>query len=96
MRTSLGAWKSFWRCRRRHSVASFFVNSQHAAFLSTAVQGNVGKAREQQAENEAWAKTPGAREVLFQPPFDADGGGTALTKFDSLEDFLQVGVCLRC
>lgn len=56
-------------------------------------QGDVGKARAQQAENEAWAKTPGAREVLAQPPFDADGGGTTSTMLDSLEDFLQVG-CL--
>lgn len=68
------------------TLASFVLRQ---ASSCTTVRAEVEKAREQQAENELWAKTPGAREVLAQPVFDLGLEGSSGT-LDSLDCYLQV------
>ncbi|CAM9124183.1 unnamed protein product [Ectocarpus sp. 6 AP-2014] len=52
------------------------------------------EARKQGEENKAWAKTPGARQVLDQPPFEGEHGDIGAARastcmLESLEGYLQ-------
>ncbi|CAN0449017.1 unnamed protein product, partial [Pylaiella littoralis] len=61
---------------------------------STLPRSEIAAAREERAQSEAWAKQPGAREVLAQPPFVVAGEGEgasppAADVLDSLDSYLK-------
>ncbi|CAB1112796.1 unnamed protein product [Ectocarpus sp. CCAP 1310/34] len=54
----------------------------------------LSEAKKQGEENRAWAKTPGARQVLDQPPFEGEDGDVGVARastctLESLEGYLQ-------
>lgn len=100
-----------WRSPSRHHGICY-SNARHIAVhlyargCSSLPRSEVVLAREEQAENDTWAKQPGAREVLAQPPFVVGGDGKEVSPaaaahvLDSLDGYLQVRflifILLRC
>lgn len=89
-----------WRSLSRHYETCYNnkrcnVVQLHSRACSTLPRSEVAVAREEKAQNEAWAKQPGAREVLAQPPFVVGGQGKGASPapadaLDSLDNYLQV------
>lgn len=80
----------FSRCRCTRSAEMIF--SSRFASSSVLRKNEIERARSEQEENQRWAKEPGARDVLAQPPFDSMTGDTS-RMLDSLEEYLQVCRC---
>lgn len=80
--------------QRRPHVTKGQLASRHVSSRTTSPSA-ADIAREEKAENERWAKQPGAREVLAQPLFEVDRKpDDANRMYHSLEDYLKVcGLC---
>lgn len=82
--------RSLSQQHRQHGTRDRRVVSRHASSLKTTPSAG-DRAREEKKENERWAKQPGAREVLAQPPFNEDREqGAEADMCRSLEDYLKV------
>lgn len=90
------AWRSL-SCHHETCYISLWctVARPHTRACSTLPRSEIAAAREERAQTEAWAKQPGAREVLAQPPFVVAGEGEgasppAADMLDSLDSYLKV------